>query len=339
MPSGDEVTEKVLPSSQPLLHSQDAQIPDISSPPDDVRPKAIDVEIPTGNVVDTETISRPYSTDTATSTSRTDIETVRTSAAHVEINCEARGTQNDDESCPFCRVKVTDDDNGIGCDKCGTWFHQACLHMPDEEFQQLTTNEETVKWYCAWCRSIMSNNIKWGQYEGEERIRQLIQTTYDTIIGWKKNLFSLPRGKCGTEFIKKLTELINLFVNKTKWQRVAISLVHIFIPLMLQKPSAKSKPRDHSKYLLSRLERWNTGDITSLLSEACEIQKRMKKAIGRREQSQHNHFIRLMMFGKIGDAAKKINNDDSIKGVHPLNDEIKDILQQKHPKAVTLIRT
>ena len=38
-----------------------------------------------------------------------------------------------------------------------------------------------------------------------------------------------------------------------------------------------------------------------------------------------------MMLGKIGQAAKYINNDDSVKGVHPLTDEIKNILQSKHP--------
>ena len=40
-----------------------------------------------------------------------------------------------------------------------------------------------------------------------------------------------------------------------------------------------------------------------------------------------------MMFGKIGPAAKYINNDDSIKGVHSLDEQIKDILQDKHPQA------
>ena len=204
--------------------------------------------------------------------------------------------------------------------------------MPDDEFRNLTDNED-IQWCCAWCRSIMSNNIKWGQYEGEVRIREVIQSTYETIIGWKKNLFSLPRGKCGTDFIKKLTELINLFVHKTKWQRVAISLVHIFVPIMLQKPSSKSKPRDHAKYLVSRLERWNQGDITSLMNETNEIQRRMKKTSQQQEQTRHNYFVKLMIFGKIGEAAKKINNDDAIKGVHPLNDEIKEILQQKHPKS------
>jgi hypothetical protein len=44
-----------------------------------------------------------------------------------------------------------------------------------------------------------------------------------------------------------------------------------------------------------------------------------------------------MMFGKIGDAAKFINNDDSVKGVHQLNDEIKKTLLEKHPKSREVI--
>ena len=49
------------------------------------------------------------------------------------------------------------------------------------------------------------------------------------------------RGKAGTDFIKELTRLI-------------LSLVHIFIPLMLQKPGPKSKAKDHVKYLATRLD-------------------------------------------------------------------------------------
>lgn len=40
-----------------------------------------------------------------------------------------------------------------------------------------------------------------------------------------------------------------------------------------------------------------------------------------------------MMFGRVGQAAKFINNESSIKGVHQLNDEIKNILMEKHPNA------
>ena len=39
------------------------------------------------------------------------------------------------------------------------------------------------------------------------------------------------------------------------------------------------------------------------------------------------------MFGKVIKAAKFINNEDSIKGVHQLNDEIKNVLLEKHPNA------
>ena len=44
-----------------------------------------------------------------------------------------------------------------------------------------------------------------------------------------------------------------------------------------------------------------------------------------------------MMFGKIKDAAKYINNDDSVKGVHELTDGIKKILLEKHPKSREII--
>ena len=197
-------------------------------------------------------------------------------------------------------------------------------------------------WYCAQCRLIKSNKIKWGDLTGEENIRKWVKSTYAIIIGWKKNFFRLPRGKCGNDFIVELTRLINLFVDKTQWLRLALSIVLVFIPLMLQKPSSKSKPRDHAKYLTSRLERWKSGQLKSLMDEAKEIQKRItsktkekitSKNSGRKSKAPSEAFVDLMLQGKPGDAAKKINNDDAVKGVHSLSPEIKDILQQKHPKS------
>ena len=61
-----------------------------------------------------------------------------------------------------------------------------------------------------------------------------------------------------------------------------------------------------------------------------EIQNRLTKS-KRKEETREQAFVRLMMLGKIGQAAKYINNDDKVKGVHVLTDEIKDILQSKHP--------
>ena len=127
---------------------------------------------------------------------------------------------------------------------------------------------------------------------------------------------------------------MNLFVDKTKWERLALPLVHIFIPIMLQNPCAKSKPRVHAKYLTSRLKKWNEGDLKSLIQEAEEIQKRLNSNKGNKKKvdADQKAFIKLMLLGKVGVASKRINNEDSIKGVHQLNEKIKGILQDKHPK-------
>ena len=190
---------------------------------------------------------------------------------------------------------------------CQTWNHQACLHMNEEEFEALS--QPTAEWFCARCRLIKSNRISWGDHIGEENIRKWIKSTYATIVGWKKNIFRLPRGNCGSDFIKELTRLINLFVDKTKWERLALSIAHVFIPLMLQKPSRKSKPREHIKYLTSRLGRWKNGQLKSLMDEACEIQSRLLKIKPRpaEDKTENNQkaFVNLMLLGKIGDAAKK----------------------------------
>ena len=132
--------------------------------------------------------------------------------------------------------------------------------MSDDEFQHLTNSGEDTEWFCVRCRQIKSNKLKWGEHNGEENIAELIRNTYAIIIGWKKNIFRLPRGKCGSDFIIELTRLLNLFVNKTSWQRLALPMVFIFIPIMLQKPSAKSKPREHAKishFSTRALEKWS----------------------------------------------------------------------------------
>ena len=67
------------------------------------------------------------------------------------------------------------------------------------------------------------------------------------------------------------------------------------------------------------------------MAETKQIQKRMKKIQNKKkEETREKAFIRLMMMGKIGPAAKFINNDDNIKGVHSLAAEIQEVLQSKH---------
>ena len=232
--------------------------------------------------------------------------------------------------CPICKVTVSFDDNGLNCDRCYSWLHASCLFIEDDEYKVLDDSEED--WFCDSCRAVRANRIVWGSKTGEDDISSTIKEAYQEIIGWKKNFFKLPRGKSGTNFIKELTRLIYLFVENTKWGRIALSMVHIFVPLMLQKPSKTSKAKDHARYLLHRLEKWGNGDLSGIMEECREIQKRLTHKSERKQESSRKAFCRLMLQGKVGQAIKFINNEDSVIGVHKLTEDIKNILSEKHPK-------
>ena len=154
---------------------------------------------------------------------------------------------DEDPNCPVCREEVENGQPGINCNVCKIWFHRSCLHMPESRYEELEASDEP--WYCMLCASIKANKIKWGEMEGEEAIRKCISETYAEVTKWRKNLFMLPRGKAGCDYIKEKTRQLYLFINDTKWSRVALAMVHILGPLMLQKPSKKSKARGNALYL------------------------------------------------------------------------------------------
>ena len=73
--------------------------------------------------------------------------------------------------------------------------------------------------------------------------------------------------------------------------------------------------------------------MKSLMNEGKEIQKRMRKSIEKKQDAKERAFLNNMMLGKVASAARYINNEDAVKGVHELNEEIKEILLSKHPEA------
>ena len=243
---------------------------------------------------------------------------------------EINMNRDEEEKCIFCRQKAGHGEDSVVCKMCLMWSHRECVLMTEEAYNAL--KESNDSWFCATCLSIKSNKIKWGPLEGEAAIKAKIILTYEEIIKWRKNLFMVPLGKNGTDFIKEITKIIKLFTIPSKWSRIALAKLHIFIPLMLQKPSPKSKAKDHTKYLQKRLNQWNNGDLDSILSENREIQKRLKKAQDKKKETRQKAFCRLMLLGKISQAMKFVNNENDCRGVHTLTDEIKKLLQDKHPR-------
>ena len=125
------------------------------------------------------------------------------------------------------------------------------------------------------------------------------------ITTWQKNVFKLPTNAVGKEVLKEATHLISLFNSKSDWEPVAIPLLLIFFPLMLQKPSKKSKKSDHTRYLKKRLGLWKEGRIQEIVLEVEQIQKRLISS-KRSEDAKERGFARLMLEGKVSKALKLV---------------------------------
>ena len=88
------------------------------------------------------------------------------------------------------------------------------------------------------------------------------------------------------------------------------------MPLMLQKPSSKSKAKDHSKYLEKRLKLWNDGDLDSILAENREIQKKLKTSQDKKKETKERAYCRLMLQAKVSQAMKFVDSENETRGVH-----------------------
>ena len=176
-----------------------------------------------------------------------------------------------------------------------------------------------------------TSSVEWGDMKGLLEIKLNVEAVQEKITKWQKNFFELPRNSVGKDLIKELTRLFQLYNNKTVWEPIALHLITIFLPIMLQKPSARSKKCDHTRYLKKRLNLWKNGDLKHLLSECEEIQKRMHRS-KREEEAIIRGFTRLMMEGNVKKAMKLIDEDSQITGVHTMSEDVKQTLQAKHPK-------
>ena len=208
--------------------------------------------------------------------------------------------------------------------------------MTKRKFKKLAGASELL-WYCDTCTAYLKSKPKvqpkvaWGSMKGVTVIRENLQKAYNEIVKWQKNMFLLPRGNVGRDFIVELTRLINLFNNKTDWESIALLLVHVFVPLLLQKPAKNSRAKDNSRYLEKRLKWWKNGDFQLLMNEGEEIQNRLADVLSSQKKNVTKRFTEAILNGKLSQATSMINRDSG--GLLDVNEEVVKALQAKHPKA------
>ena len=237
--------------------------------------------------------------------------------------------------CPLCG---TDADRGgkiVGCDgACAQWFHATCLSK-SKDYHSVIDSE---RWFCVSCprpptelppfkKATEVGSTKWGSLNGPD-ISPVLESAYNNVVKWKKNIFKVPSGNAGKAYVKETARLINCYVNNSPLQQVAMTALMIMPALLLQKPSQRSKSKDHTRKLTERLQHWKNGDFVSLVKEAQDIQGRL---VSRRHtpEEMHKIFSRLMLQGKVSAALRWVTNKSG--ALLESTPEVIDLLKTKHP--------
>ena len=85
-------------------------------------------------------------------------------------------------------------------------------------------------------------DFQWGQLDGQT-FCEMIDTAYNDIIHWKRNIFLLPSGASGKSFIQEITRLLQAFANGSQMESIALKTSFVMQILLLQKPSKKARAK------------------------------------------------------------------------------------------------
>ena len=183
-------------------------------------------------------------------------------------------------------------------------------------------------------------NFLWGPISGQDAF-DAINSIYEEAIHWKPNLFLVPFGSAGTSFGNEMARLFQAFADGSCLERISMKAITLLQVLLLQKPSKKSKTKDHVNHLKRRLVLWNNGQFTELADEVRSIQKRLISNLGNGLNKVDSHIFKsLMAQGKVKSALRYLSHNDNC-GVLGLDDTIpgsdglttRDVLHNKHPPA------
>ena len=171
----------------------------------------------------------------------------------------------------------------------------------------------------------------WGKYKDHEFEKNLSQV-YETVVFWRKNRFLLQSGKAVRKFIGEVSRLMSEWLYDSPLKDIAFKAIMVMPSLLLQKPSQKSKLKDHLRALERRLELWELGEVMELLKESDTIQKNMKATNQTTSINEiSGKFTREMRKGNIHNAMKLLTNNLK-NGVLPLNKKTLEQLKQKYPQ-------
>jgi len=87
---------------------------------------------------------------------------------------------------------------------------------------------------------LFTEKFVWGEKKGSEFVK-VLDNIYERIVYWRKNLFLLPSGSSGKQFIRETTRLVNSWIDETPLKDFSFKAIMVMPALLLQKPLRTSK--------------------------------------------------------------------------------------------------
>jgi hypothetical protein len=180
-------------------------------------------------------------------------------------------------------------------------------------------------------------DFTWGILDGQS-LFQLLSSIYDEIVHWKRNIFLVPSGSAGKCFVSEVARLLQCYADASNLEIVALKACMVMQVLLLQKPSSKSKAKDHSLCLKRRLEMWKNGQVEELFQECKCLQARLSGSHPKTDDEQTARTFSNLMFRGKTKAALQFLFRKADEGVLQLDEQIeeesgtvREILEELHP--------
>ena len=245
-----------------------------------------------------------------------------------DINISSQSSQNSSTTATTNENLAASTQNIYPCCKCRRIFktHRGLIqHLSryckiqnePEDTTDLTANLTT-----NYVTEAPPEQFYWSSVKGSE-VRISIERCYEVIVTWRKNLFMLPNGQSGKNYIREITRLINAWTENSPLKDIAWKAIFIMPALLLQKPAKESKAKDHVNALKRRLTLWYNGEFENLLDERQTLQNRIPKTPMKNDIAAiSKKFAAHMKKGEVHKAINMLTNSMS-NGILPLTDEMR----------------
>ena len=100
----------------------------------------------------------------------------------------------------------------------------------------------------------------WGNIS-LQRLCEEINNIYNGVVHLRRNIFNLLSGRASEHFIEELTFWLKQFNSNSDLNSVALKAFMVLPSVILQKPSATFKSKEHSVAIERRLALWRQGDF------------------------------------------------------------------------------